>query len=204
MTRESTIALLSLMNKDLTIVGISGFARTGKDTLCDLITKKNPRFRRYAFADKLKRDLHLFLMEQCKINILHLSENEKKLVRPLLISYGCMMRNMGDGLHWVRELEKQMLDDVLFQNNLGNTDIIPVITDFRFENEVIYFKSKYNLIMTEVVRNEAPEPPDEEKLNQPLVRKHVNYTIDWPTVGENNINILHDYAENFVKNYNLV
>lgn len=192
------------ISSNIKIIGISGTARSGKDTLCSLLSNINPRFKRYAFADRLKQDLRLFLMEQLKIDIFHLEGKQKELVRPLLIAYGCMMRNMGDGLHWVRQLEKQMLDDVLFQKNLGNTDIIPIITDFRFENEVIYFKSKYNLIMTEVARNEAPEPPEEEKINQPLVRKHVNYTINWPTVGENNINILHDYAENFVKEYNLV
>lgn len=192
------------MNKDIRIVGISGFARSGKDTLCDLIVKKDARFKRYAFADKLKQDLRLFLMEQCKIDILHLSEEEKKIIRPLLIAYGCMMRNIGDGLHWVRELEKQMLSDLAFETNLGDKPTIPVITDFRFENEVIYFKSKYNLIMSEVVRDEAPEPPDEEKINQPLVRKHVNYTIHWPTVGKDNINILHDYAEKFILDTQLV
>ena len=192
------------MNKELTIVGISGFARSGKDTLCDLILKQSPRFKRYAFADKLKQDLRLFLMEQCKIDILHLNDEEKKLVRPLLIAYGCMMRNFGDGLHWVRELEKQMLSDMAFDDNLGGQQTIPVITDFRFENEVIYFKSKYNLIMSEVQRAEAPEPPEEEKINQPLVRKHVNYTIHWPTVGKDNLNILKEYAEKFVQEAKLV
>lgn len=192
------------MNKELTIVGVSGHMQNGKDTFYELLSKKSPRFKRYAFADKLKNDLRLFLMEQCKIDILHLSGKEKEIVRPLMISYGCMMRNMGDGLHWVRELEKQMLSDLSFDDNLGGQQTIPVITDFRFENEVIYFKSKYNLIMSEVQRAEAPEPPDEEKINQPLVRKHVNYTINWPTVGKDNINILHDYAEKFISDMKLV
>lgn len=193
-----------MQKSKVTILGISGFCRSGKDTLYGLLSQRNPRFKRYAFADRLKNDLRLFLMEQCKIDTFHLSEEEKKLIRPLLIAYGCMMRNMGDGLHWVRELEKQMLSDLAFESNLGGQQTIPVITDFRFENEVLYFKSKYNLIMCEVQRVEAPEPPEEEKVNQPLVRRHVNYTVTWPTVGQDNLNILHNYTDELVEKLNLV
>lgn len=192
------------MNKELTIIMVSGHAMVGKDTFYELLNKISPRFKRYAFADRLKQDLRLFIMEQCKIDVLHLTAEQKKLVRPLLIAYGCMMRNIGDGLHWVRELEKQMLSDLEFENNLGGKQTIPVISDGRFENEIIYFKSRYNVIVVEVKRNEAPDPPEEEKINQPLVGRHASHTIEWPTVGPENVSILHDFAEDFIKKFNLI
>ena len=54
------------------IKGTSGLARSGKDTLCNLISRylseKNIESQRIALADKLKDDLKDFLLEKFNIN----------------------------------------------------------------------------------------------------------------------------------------
>lgn len=187
----------------LTIVGITGFARSGKDTFFSLLSKRNSRYKRYAFADKLKQDLRLFLMEQCHIDINTIPNEKKHLVRPMMIAYGCLQRDLGDGLHWVREMEKQMLSDIRFADMLSPSAPIPVITDIRFPNEAKYLKEKYNLILVEVNREGAPTPPDEELKNQPLVREYVDHFINWPTVGDDKIMELQSYVDDFAKLRNL-
>ena len=200
------------MSKKITIVGICGYARSGKDTFCELLSKKaftwssgnSTQFKRYAFADRLKADLRGFIMEQAKIDINTIPTENKHLVRPMMIAYGGMMRNLGDGLHWVKVIDDQIQTDIKFDSYFLNQNYIPVITDFRYENEVLYFKERYNLILTEVIRKDAPTPPDEELQNHPKVKRHVNYTVDWPTVGENHLNILQKYADEFTKEFKLV
>lgn len=184
------------------VIMITGHAVSGKDTFFSLLKEIDPNFKRYAFADKLKQDLRLFLMEQCRIDINALSPEQKDLVRPLMIAYGCMMRNLGDGLYWVRELEKQILSDLDFEGNLGNPQMIPVITDCRFRNEAEYFKNRYQVILVRIIRKDSPEPPEEEKINQPLVQPLVDYTIDWPTVGPDHLHELKEYVEKFLKEVN--
>lgn len=186
------------MDKNLMIVGVTGHIRVGKDTFFSLLQKTNPKFKRYSFADALKADLRGFLWEKCQIDINTATGGEKELIRPLMIAYGCLQRNLGDGLHWVRRVEQQILADVSVEN------IIPVITDFRFQNEVEYFKKKYVLNLVEVKRAMAPNPPDEEKVNQPLISKYVDYTINWPTVGEENFNALEKYVKDFAIEFDLV
>jgi predicted AAA+ superfamily ATPase len=196
------------MENKIKIIGITGHMRTGKDTFFALLQKINPHFKRYSFADALKSDLRGFVWEKMGIDVNTAVGADKELIRPLMIAYGCAQRNRGDGLHWVRRVDSQIVNDLEFDSDFSNPvedgKLFPVITDFRFENEVKYFKEIYDLILVEIQRENAPNPPDEEKMQQPLVRNYVNYTINWPTVGENNINILHEYAEKFMKDFNLV
>jgi len=189
------------MEPKVKIIGITGHMRTGKDTFFSLLQKINPNYKRYSFADALKSDLRGFIWEKCQIDINTVTGHDKELIRPLMIAYGCLQRNLGDGLHWVKRVENQILSDIEVRLD---TKIFPVITDFRFENEVKYFKEKFDLTLVEIQRDEAPNPPNEEKIQQPLVRNYVNYTIKWPTVGENNINILQEHAENFINRAGLV
>ena len=196
------------MEKKIKIIGITGHMRTGKDTFFSLLQKNNPHFERYSFADSLKADLRGFIWDKMNIDINVATGAEKELIRPIMIAYGCAQRNRGDGLHWVKKIDTQISADVEFDIDFSNPiedgRLLPFITDFRFENEVKYFKEKFDLILVEIQRDDAPNPPDEEKIQQPLVRNYVDYTIKWPTVGENNINILKEYADNFMLKFNLV
>lgn len=61
------------------ILGISGVARVGKDTLFTCIKEINKEinFTRMAFADELKRESDEFLMKNVGISAFTEDENEK-------------------------------------------------------------------------------------------------------------------------------
>lgn len=191
------------------IICINGFARVGKDTFFNLLKATNRIFVRFAFADELKHDLSQLILEQFGYDIFNLSEKQKEIIRPLLISYGCAWRKI-DSLHWVKIVDKK-IDKIIKNNNeksLFNEDlypkIIPCVTDCRFSNEILYFKNKYkdNFILVKIDRNGAPEPPEEEKINQPLVDKYVDFSISWETVGDK-IELLRPYIDDFLNKYQL-
>ena len=108
------------------IIGISGVARSGKDTLCNLISRylseKNIESQRIALADKLKDDLKDFLLEKFSINILSPTPEEKTLLRPILVSYGKVKRSLTKGKYWT-----SMLEDHL--DTLKKEKVVAIIDD---------------------------------------------------------------------------
>lgn len=159
------------------ILILTGYAKSGKDTVFQLLNKYYPNtFERYAFADALKDDLKAFLFLKTGLDVYSLSGETKEIVRPLLVAYGCMQRNLGDGLHWVKEVEKKMLR--------SNNNKIKVITDARFPNEVDYFKNNldYKVYVAKILRilDDGPlgAPNEEEARNQPLVDLRVDHVFE--------------------------
>lgn len=178
------------------IVLLTGYAKNGKDFLFKLLDEKYPlKFTRYAFADALKDDLKDFLWSKTKLDVWNLTGETKDKIRPLLVAYGCMQRDLGDGLHWVRKVEQQMwAGDEAYHN-------IPVITDCRFLNELLYFKEKHETFVVKVSRTIngqlVPPPNEEEARNQPLVDQYVDHHIVWETVQ--NPVLLNSYVETLYK-----
>ena len=71
------------------LIGICGFARTGKDALArfleGLLSDSNQRCKVTSFAYYLKKDIDDFL--QSRLNISDFTEDpiEKEIIRPLLV-----------------------------------------------------------------------------------------------------------------------
>ncbi len=189
------------MNK---LIGITGHALSGKDTFFNLLHKTDDRFVRFALADELKEDLADLVSKQFGWDIFNLTSAQKEVVRPIMITYGQAWRKV-DPLHWVKIVEKKI--DKLFRENneIGLFDKnlyphrIPVCTDIRFVNEFLCFKKKYGeqFLLVKVSRDGAPEPPEEEKKNQPCVDVYVDHFISWPTVGKE-LDKLDAYIQNFL------
>jgi hypothetical protein len=182
---------------NIKIIGITGFCRSGKDTVFSLLNQQYPKqFKRYAFADNLKYDMMDFIDDQFNIDIFKCSAEDKELIRPLLISFGCAKRKV-DINYWVKSVDRDIGNFI--SNNLTK-DITPVITDFRFESEIKYFKDKYgdSFKLLEVVRLDANHAiPQEELLEMPKVRPYVDHKIEWNTVGDSELKSLLPFAENF-------
>ncbi len=176
------------MNK---LIGITGHALSGKDTFFNLLHNTDDRFVRFALADKLKEDLSDLVFKQFGWDIFNLTFAQKEVIRPIMITYGQAWRKV-DPLHWVKIVEKKI--DKLFRENneaglFGESLYprrVPVISDVRFENESHFFKEKYGdqFLLVKVIRDKAPEPPQEEKINQPYVDAYVDHFVSWPTVGK--------------------
>jgi len=100
------------MQKNIKIIGISGVATSGKDTLCNLIsrylTQKNIEAKRIALADNLKNDLKDFILDKFSIDICKSSPEEKSLIRPIMVSYGRIRRSISKGTYWTSKVESDL------------------------------------------------------------------------------------------------
>lgn len=121
------------------IIGIGGFARSGKDTFVKVaknILKANGYSSiKLAFADALKEEIDPFLQEQYNISAWTDDNQEKQLIRPYLVAHGCGKRTISNGHYWVNKIDKA-IETIHF-----NEDVI-FISDCRFPNEVDWLHQK--------------------------------------------------------------
>lgn len=95
------------------IIGIAGYAQTGKDTFGQFLLEQLPGYRRMAFADPLKEMLR---------GVKEATGANKEEMRPLYVELGKLGRKI-DPYFWIKKLNEQCDSD----------DI--VITDVRYANE---------------------------------------------------------------------
>ena len=86
------------------MIGLTGVARSGKDTFYSILNKyleeKNIKSQRIALADILKKELNDFTKEKFKIDLNKCEGNEKELIRPLMFAYGKCRRMQSEGKYW--------------------------------------------------------------------------------------------------------
>lgn len=173
------------------ILGISGVATSGKDTLFLILQKnlanKGIVLKRAALADQLKIDLMEFCEKHIGINILKASSEEKRIIRGLMVSYGKIKREQTRGKHWTSLLQKEI--DFNLKNN-----IIPVVTDIRYaeyeEDELHWLKKMNNGVLVHVSRilqngDLLPPANEEEAINDPILKKNADFKFCWNTISEN-------------------
>lgn len=165
--------------------------QTGKDTLCARFSEINPKIRRFAFADALKDDLIPFIEKNFGFYLPTCPIEEKELIRPIMIAYGLAQRSR-DPEYWVKRLLRNIEACLA-----ANPEIIPVITDARFPNEIKYIKQHYpGSIYIQVNRTGAPEPTDEEKKHLAWMAIQADYTLDW---GNNSVEAQQDIARKLLE-----
>jgi hypothetical protein len=176
------------------ILLVSGYARSGKDTFCKILSEMNNNFVIYAFAYELKRKIQPIIYEM-GIDVFNPTNEQKKIIRNIMISYGCAWREI-DINHWVKIVNDQIDDRAKC--------LIPIISDNRFISETEFFFNKYgrqNVILVEISRENMPTPPEEELKNQKLVSEIANEKIDWPTVEDGDLTKLRPIVEQFYQKY---
>lgn len=162
------------------IIGVSGVARSGKDTfvaVANAILKKarsdNKGVMRAAFADKVKEDLHQLLVKKVGISAFTSYDHEKKVIRPLLVAYGMMMRGIDED-YWVNRL------DMSFK--LAQSTGLPMfIPDVRFANEVDYVHKNGGLVVHLSQKGLKPANETEEK-HDPIVKEMSDIQLEWENV----------------------
>lgn len=114
------------------IIGLAGFAGSGKDTVAQLIVD-NWNYKRYAFADKIKEvmyDTNPFIKNDLRLQTLvdkygwDYTKNNYPEVRRLLQDFGSSGRNHFGMLHWAHQVFKEV--------SFSSKAVIP---DVRFWNE---------------------------------------------------------------------
>jgi hypothetical protein len=164
------------------IIGISGYARSGKDTfglsLQRILKSFNIESNIDAFANILKSDIDDFLLKKFNISAFTKNDNEKFLIRPMLVAYGESKRNQ-DPDYWIKKIQK----------NIKNK--LTIITDVRYENEAKWIIDSGGFLFhvtrqkSENCYVEAPNPQEAE--NNPKVANLASLKMTWQTIENNGV-----------------
>lgn len=140
------------------LIGLSGFARSGKDTAAQGLIAAG--WERKAFADALKRDAAMALRGSIIAGNFNPPQDEpapwftdpsmKETFRPFLVEYGRAMRAIVPG-YWIERLALELHPDSCY-----------VITDVRYANEAEWIR-KLGGKVVEIVRPGVGPANDEEK-----------------------------------------
>ena len=128
------------------VIGLSGVAGAGKDLFFSLLSEKL-NCQKFSLADALKNEVGLFSYPQYGIDPLDCTREEKNTIRPLLVLHGTFKRDQSEGRHWIEQLNKKILLNVL-------NDSIVVITDIRYDDypkdEVFWLKEELGGVLVHI------------------------------------------------------
>jgi hypothetical protein len=165
------------------LIGVTGFARSGKDTFFKLSSDYLKSFDRssvrYAFADVLKSECDPLTLKYSGISCFTSNDREKNLIRPLLVAYGTHLRREINPDCWIDRIRENV------RSSIANGDYV-FITDVRFKNEVDWVISEGGLIVNIVRDGVHPANPDEAEQSK-LIEPLIHATLNWPTFGEDSL-----------------
>lgn len=148
------------------LIGISGFARSGKDTMARLVrtslSAKGVRAKVFSFASSLKEDVDIFCKEKFGISSFVEDTLQKNKIRPILVAYGNCQRSLTRGNYWIDKLKPKI--DLFFKNG-GD---VGIISDLRFKeydfDEYDFIRSySPSYIATVSIEGNRPAHESEEK-----------------------------------------
>ncbi len=165
------------------VIGLSGVARVGKDTLFNSLSALggNKNYTRMAFADELKYECDEFLKRNVNISAFTEDDNEKALIRPFLVTYGSHLRRRINKRCWVEKVEAKILK----MTNLNSTVFI---TDVRYQNEMEWIQNTMGGKIIYITRDGVLPANDEEKNNDPGLRSMADVILDLPNFPTNSLN----------------
>ena len=177
-------------------IGISGVARSGKDTFAKaaerFLTENGLKVKRYALARNLKGDLYHFVNENFGFDIYHPTEEQKKLIRPLMVAYGCAQREATKGKYWFSLIDAEFLFD---------EPDIAIVTDIRFceyeYDECHWIKEDGGKLIHITLISDGRQilPANvEEAVNNPRLISRADYNLRWESMSD-------DDAYQFVKKF---
>lgn len=176
------------------IIGISGVARSGKDTLANgfvkIFEELGVKAKRYALADELKLEVRSFIKKTLNIDVFDLTDYQKKLIRPFLVFWGTHIRRENNKNCWIESLEKQLKPDTL-----------TIVSDIRYENEAEWVKNNGGILI-HISRigdfgNIIEAPNEEERQNDPILASKSDANFVWQTFGDDKKELLTDYCNAF-------
>jgi hypothetical protein len=168
------------------VIGITGFAQSGKDTLYKclekILSERGINTERYALADELKLHLNEFTMKYLGISAFTNDPDEKALIRGLMVEYGKTQRKKTKGQYWTHLLDKKV-EDSLFSK------YVPIITDIRYQeyekDEGYWVRKFWRGRLVHVTRfdkgQEITAPNAEEELNIPILKGYSDFRLVWHT-----------------------
>jgi len=165
------------------LIGITGFARSGKDTFyqraANFLAKEGHSSARIAFADALKNELNELLTTHTGISAFTEEDQDKELIRPLLVTYGTHIRRHLNQNCWIEKVQPRVI------HHLNEGDYV-FVTDVRYENEAQWINMNGGTLVS--VCREGIKPANHEEHKQSVrMKKYVKYNINWPTFGSDKL-----------------
>jgi len=176
------------------MIGITGLARSGKDTLAinlKTIIEKDLKceVKFYSFASAIKGQLEDFLERYYDISPFSEDTDKKNITRPIMVAHGEQMKKCFGEDVWLKEVVKQIEKDKTLKKN-----IFPIITDVRFDFEANKVQEKGGIVI-HISRIDNSPPNEIEAKNDPIVKKIANYEHTWPSYSPDNMNECTDHAK---------
>lgn len=179
------------------IIGVSGFARCGKNTLAEILSEYSSHLglnaKLFSFAYSLRQDLNSFCKEKFGISAFTEDTVDKNKIRSILIAYGQSQRSLSEGSYWWKKLMPEINS---FFSSGGN---IAVISDLRFKeyelDEVDFIRSYANSLIITLNRTGedgkliAPAHESESK-NLPQIASMADLNLTWKTVSKEQNSII--------------
>jgi len=177
------------MNK---IIGISGLAGDGKDSLCNLLRtlfeSNGFEFQRMALADDLKEECREALLSMYNINPLTCSRKEKSAIRDFLVFYAKVKREESKGTHWVNKLNKRI--KALPKTELTRIICVPDIRYAEYEKDEAAWIKNNKGILIHVKKYQIEEHfthkkfystpvNSEEAYHTPRLENLADFIIEW-------------------------
>jgi hypothetical protein len=180
----------------MTIIGICGNARSGKDTLADLIAESlldvGIKSKKLALANELKEECQDLVWKNLGIDIFTDNTEEKNIIRPLLVTWGTHVRRKLNPNIWIEKVEEKISENELV-----------IIPDIRYSNELEWLRKKdsYCIFVDRIDENGNLIPPanEEEKENYPFLKENCDFQLSWQTVGTESIQDLKPVAIEVIK-----
>jgi len=177
------------MNK---IIGISGLAGDGKDSLCNMLRglfeSKGFEFERIALADELKEECREALLSMYNINPVICSRTEKAVIREFLVFYSKVKREESQGTHWVNKLAKKI--KTLPKTKVDRIICIPDVRHAEYEKDEVAWIKKNKGILIHVKKYQIYElfahakfystpVNSEEAYHTPKLEELADFVIEW-------------------------
>jgi hypothetical protein len=182
------------------MIGISGAARSGKDTLCRSLIREFQKINKQAVRKSLAGDIiknDLNILTQSKLNLNCFTENtkEKELLRPLMVEYGKLMRNKTEGRYFTNN----------FLPESNKINIIPDIRYAEYENDEIYWlKDEMNGFLIFLEREGIDSANETEEENNKKIKIKSHLYLKWDSLDENDpdqLKIIDGYAKRVIKSF---
>lgn len=191
------------------IIGLSGYARSGKDTFCTMMLQslRNRGFvaERMALADYLKMSMRDGIINMFGIDLLNCTNEEKTLLRPMMVAYGGIRRSQTEGTFFTDYLTNKI--------NQSVSDYV-IITDIRYDeyckDEASWLKSfkKSKLIaierydIKELGRKDYIGPANiDEKNNYWKIKAKADFLFEWASCSDETRNF--SIVEDFINKTNI-
>ncbi len=184
-----------------TLLGLASVARGGKDTFASLLvahlTSIGQPVATHAFADVLKRELESTIWAKYGISVWTQDSKEKAIIRPELVALGKQRREESNGTHWIKQI------DPVVRAGL-TAGVHQIVKDTRYATHAadeagwIHSLGGKVIYIERLLPDGKPVPPanEEEAVNDPLVRAAADFVVQWPTFGQDYLDMMRPFVLN--------